>query len=223
MKLKVRLPQIEDVALMYFLLVPIIRGLIFSHLPGRYYLMDFILVLMIVYKILKTRSFGREYIDILIFYLVIFLLFFFKFFANPSMHEWISRDYGINYMFRFAGIFAYPVIRIQRNPDQMLKVLKKAGIILGLYYAYQSIEVIRYGYWSFTLFGSDMTMSSNMSWSYGVLFSICCLSIFVINDKKLIFLLPMALGLVGIMAYGSRGTMVAFTFGLLLAVLFIHE
>ena len=75
MKLKVRLPKIEDVVLMYFLLVPVIRGLIFSHLPGRYYLMDFILILMIAYKILKSGKYGREYLDILIFYIVVFRFF----------------------------------------------------------------------------------------------------------------------------------------------------
>lgn len=223
MKIRVRWPKFEEVTLLYFLLIPLLRDVVFSHIPGNYITMDIILTLLVLYGVIRNRREIWKYIDIVIFFLILSWIFFIQFFSNPIMTEWLTREYGVKYMFINAGIFGYPVMRIQKSPERMLEIMKISGIILGLYYAYQSLEVLRVGYWTYTQFGREVHKVGNMSWSYGLLFVICCLSIYIINERRIFFLAPIILCLIGILVYGSRGTMVSFSLGLFLGILLIHE
>lgn len=223
MKIVIKKPQIESFVLMFFLLLPVLRDFVFSHIPLGYYLMDVILVVMIGFCAFANQRNMSEYIDIIVLYLVIFLLFAFKFLGDSSMGVWLTREFGVRHMFIMGGIFGYGVIRIQKNVNRMLVTMRWAGIILGVYYAYKSLEVLRNGFWRYYQFGQYWQSTSNMSWSYGVLLAICLLSIFLLIDKKVIVVVPMAIGLLGIMVYGSRGTVVSLALGVLLTVLFVNE
>lgn len=223
MKIIIKKPQMESLVLTYFLLLPVFRDLIFSHIPLGYYLMDLLLIIAVSFCALLNRSRKSEYYDLILVYGLIVLLFVYKFTTDRSIIVWLTRDYGVRHIFIFGGIFGYGVIRIQRDVDQMLDTMKKCGIILGLYYFYKSIEVIRNGYWSFFQFGQYRQSGTNMSWSYGVLLSMCLVGIYILIDNRISFIALLAVGLLGIMVYGSRGTVVAFALGIFLTVLFVNE
>lgn len=223
MKIVIKKPQMESMVLMYFLLLPVFRDFIFSHIPLGNYLMDLFLIISIALCALLNSSRKSEYYDLLLVYGLIILLFAFKFITDPSITVWLTRDYGVRHIFIFGGIFGYGVVRIQRDTGQMLNTMKKSGIVLGLYYFYKSIEVIRNGYWSFFQFGQYRKSGTNMSWSYGVLLSMCLIGIFILIDKRISFIALLSIGLLGIMIYGSRGTVVAFALGLFMIVLFVNE
>lgn len=223
MKILIRKPKIESFVLMFFLLLPVLRDFVFLHIPLGYFLMDVMLIAMIGLCAISSRQKGSEYIDIIVLYSVIICLFLFKFFSDPSMTVWLTREFGVRHMLIMCGIFGYGVVRVQKDTQRMLSTMKIAGVILYLYYAYKSLEVLRNGVWTYYQFGQYWHTPNNMSWSYGVLLSICLLSIFVIIDKKIAVLVPIGLGLFGILVYGSRGTVVAFALGFLLVVLLVHE
>lgn len=213
----------DSFLLLFFLLLPVLRSVIFSQIPLGYTIMALLLAFMIFYCAFMKSHNPSDYVDIPVVYSVIFLLFFFKFFGDSSMNVWLTREFGVNYIFMIGGIFGYGVVRVQQDITRMLSTLKIAGIILGLYYAYRSLEVLRNGHWTYYQFGHYWYTTSNMSWSYGVLLAICLLSIFLIIEKKMIFAIPMAVGLLGIMVYGSRGTVIALALGVVFAILFVNE
>ena len=163
MKIVIRKPQIESFVLMFFLLLPVLRDFVFSHIPWGYYLMDVILILMIGFCAYVNQRNASEYIDIIVLYLIIFLLFVFKFLIDPSMGVWLTREFGVRHMFIMGGIFGYGVIRIQKNVNRMLATMRVVGIVLGIYYAYKSLEVLRNGFWRYFQFGQYWQTNSNMS------------------------------------------------------------
>ncbi len=176
-----------------------------------------LLGVLIIITIIDKKTIGR-YLDIIVVYSIIIVLFAVRLLSEPSVRVWISRDYGIKYMFFVGGIFAYAVIRIQNSPEQMLKSLTVVAIVLGLYYSVQVLEPLRNGYWTIERFGAVVHDKSNMSWSYGVLFVISILLANAILYKKLILYFPVGVGLIGILLYGSRGTIVCFAIGILLLI-----
>ena len=65
--------------------------------------------------------------------------------------------------------------------------------------------------------------TSNMNWSYGVLTAICFLSIYFFKDKKKWPFVFVVIGIVGILIYGSRGTLIGLIFGILLLSLLYSQ
>lgn len=63
-----------------------------------------------------------------------------------------------------------------------------------------------------------------MSWSYGVLMAICFISIYLfIKRQKKIAIVPIVIGVVGILVYGSRGSLIGLVLGAVLMVLFYNK
>lgn len=219
MSWSIRIPKINIVLLAYYFTSPIWRTLFWNHVPGGWMLNPIIIMGLLFLTILDQKKFWNEYFDIIIFYIFIAGAFFLKFFENPNMTDWINRTYGLKTMFSWGWIFAYAVIRVQTNLYRMMDCLKKVGVVLGIYYAYQSLEVFKTGYWTYEQFGIIHQTSSNMSWSYGVLTAICFLSIYYFKDSKKWPIVLVVMGTVGILIYGSRGTLIGLTLGILLLVL----
>ncbi len=211
-----RKPSLESAVLIYYFLFPILRPLIFSHLPLGDAIMNGILVICALLVIHKRPGKRSQFLDIPILYGVIFLLFAMKFWTDPSMHVWLRRDYGVRHMLMTGGIFSYLVFRIQKDPKEIYRTMKHAVFILGAYYVFQSLEVIRNGYWTVERFGETVQMSSNMSWSYGVLLVISVFSCCALLEKNVLYCLPVPFGLLGIVLYGSRGALIAYVLGALL-------
>lgn len=223
-KIVINIPQIEDILLFYFFTLPIWRDFVFSHLPGGSYFGSFLgLVALVAVTLVKQYRSLNRLIDVFLLYLVIILLFVFKFWGNPDMSEWIDRLYGLKSVITWGAPLGYIVIRLQYDFNRMMNVLKHTGLVLAIYYAWKSLEVITTGYWTIVQFDVERHSTSNMSWSYGVLMAICFLSIYLLKDKKKIVLLPMILGVIGILIYGSRGTIICLVIGIVLLVLFFHE
>lgn len=225
MQLSIKLPKLEDMLLFYFFTLPIWRDFIFSHLPGGSYYGSFaVLLFLILLAMIKYCRNLSLFTDAFVLYLIIAMLFFLKFWNNPSMSDWINRTYGLMSVITWGAPLAYLVIRLQRNFTKMLNTLKKTGIVLGIYYALKSLEVLRNGYWTYTNFGVVRHESSNMSWSYGVLMAICFISIYLfIKRQKKIAIVPIVIGVVGILVYGSRGSLIGLVLGAVLMVLFYNK
>ena len=219
MKWKFKIPRCSNILLIYYFTSPIWRTLVFDHIPGGWVLNPGIIIGLLCITILAQQSYGDKYVDIAVFYIFLAGAFAFKFFKNPSMTDWINRTYGLRTMFSWGWIFAYAVVRVQKNLYRMLDCLKKVGVVLIIYYAYQSLEVIQNGYWTYEQFGMVRQTSSNMSWSYGVLTAICFLSIYYFKDRKKWPFVLIIIGIVGILIYGSRGTLIGLTLGILLLLL----
>lgn len=222
--IKVKKPKAEDLLFYFFFTFPVWQQLFFSRLS---YTLSMVLphALMLVLYLgfaIKKKDYFYKYLDVTFVYLGIFILFFAKFFLDDSMSTWLSQQvYSVRYMLTPGmGIFAYAVVRTQENPQEMLKKLKVVGVILALFYAYQLLPVLSSGYWEYMQFGVLLQQPSNMSWGYGVLMTICFLSIFVLYDKKRLFLIPIALGALGALIYGSRGAIIVLAVGILLLMLF---
>ena len=195
------------------------RENLFTHLPGGWILCPATLWFLILLTLIKKHRCLGRYIDILLFYLVIFGLFFFKFWENPEMSVWLTRTYGVLNVVTWGGIYSYAVIRLQNNAMDILGVLKKTGILLCIYYTWRALEVIQNGYWTYTQFDVVRHTTSNMSWSYGVLMAICFVSIYLLREKIRWVIIPIFVGILGILVYGSRGTLIGFLLGILFLIL----
>ncbi|MBR6968595.1 MAG: O-antigen ligase family protein [Ruminococcus sp.] len=223
MKFSIKLPRLQDILLIYFFSLQFMRRYIFSHLPGRNVLALLCLVALIAATMLKDKNFIYKYKDIFIYFGTIVVIFGFQFIINPETRVWLTREFGIGIALIMGGIFAYPVIRLQDDFSRMIRGLKISALLLGLMYAKMVLEPIRKGYWEYTQFGKIMRNSSNMSWSYGVLFVICVCSYMIIAEKKKYMCIPVAAGLAGILLYGSRGTIISFVIGTALTILFYNN
>ncbi|MBO6140209.1 MAG: O-antigen ligase family protein [Ruminococcus sp.] len=214
---------VENIMLIFFMCFPVLRALVFSKISGGPYFMIAMLVMMIVYVFFKHDHRKHGYFDIIILYLVIFFLFLIKFVYDESVDVWLERDYGVSYALLMGGVFAYAVIRLQKNVESMIFGLKVAAFILAIYYAYMSLEPIQVGYWTYTQFGHIRHSPSHMSWSYGVLLVISIFAIYVVDENKIFMIVPIIIGFIGILLYGSRGTIMSFIIGLLVVVLFYEK
>lgn len=223
LQLKLRIPRIEEVLLFYYLTFMIWKNILFSRLPAGWILATGVLVILILTSYFKYRHEISKYWDVLALYLLITILFTVKFVGNPDMEPWIERDYGLISVVSWGGVFGYAVIRIQRGIPRIIKCLKITGVILLIYYSLQSLEVIKNDFWTYEQFGITKITTSNMSWSYGVLSAVCYISLFYFIDKKIIVFPIMALSLFGILLYGSRGTLIAFTIGVVFLILFYND
>lgn len=223
MKISIKQPTIETILLAYFFTSPIWRDLIFDKFSAAWVLNPVIILSLFGMVLIKKRKCLKQYIDIFIVYLIIFLLFFIKFFANNEMSVWMTRTYGLKHMLYWGWFLGYGVIRVQSNTDSVLDCLKKVGIVLFIYYALKSMEVLKYGYWTITQFGEVKYSKGNMSWSYGIMQSICFIAIYLVKDKRYYMIVPFIIGVIGILIYGSRGTLVALVLGTVLLVTFYHS
>lgn len=221
--LVVKIPSSEKVMLFYYFTMPIWRDHFFAFVPGGWLLCPVFLWCLIFFTLLKQPKNLTQYIDIITVYFVIFFLFLFKFWGNSDMSEWVTRTYGVLSVLTWGGIYSYAVIRLQKNIKDILNVLKKTGIFLGIYYAWRSLEVLQNGYWTYTQFDVVRQTTSNMSWSYGVLMALCFLAIYLLVEKKKWVIPPICLGIVGILVYGSRGTLIAFLIGVVFVILLYNN
>lgn len=222
--IKFKTPAAEDILFYFFFTFPVWQELIFSKLSYslRIIIPHVLMLLLYVVFALRQKEYFRNYLDVILVYLGIFILFFAKFMIDDSMSTWINQQvYSVRYMLSPGmGIFAYAVVRTQNSARNMLNKLKVVGVILALFYAYQLLPVLSSGYWEYNQFGVVIQNTSNMSWGYGVVTAVSFLSIFLLWDKKRLFLIPIMLGAVGALIYGSRGATVALAVGILLLLLF---
>lgn len=223
LKLVFKIPSVEKIMLFYYFTMPIWRDHFFSYLPVGWIICPSILWILIILSLLKHQRNIGHYIDIFIFYLVILGLFLFKFWGNKDMNVWLTRTYGVLSVVTWGGIYSYAVLRLQNSVQETLDSLKKIGIVLGIYYAWRASEVLRNGYWTYTQFDIVRHTTSNMSWSYGVLMAICFLTIYFLKDRKQWVLFPVAVGVIGILLYGSRGTLIAILLGILFLILLFNN
>ena len=211
---------LNDLLCIIFFALPLLQEIFFNHVPHGGYLLLIGLVGLIGLVIVKEPNGLVRYADILVLYGLMAVLLGTAFWLDPARRIWLTRDFGVKTALLMGGIFAYPVIRLQKTPEQLYRNLKAAVLIRGAYYAYQVLEPIRKGYWRYEQFGVIKRSASNMTWSYGVLMVVAFWSIVAIWEKKRILFIPVGIGLIGILLYGSRGSIVCYAVGAALFILF---
>lgn len=211
---------LNDLLCIIFFALPFLQGLVLPLIPRGGILMLLGLAGLTGLIIVKEPNGLVRYADIIILYALMAVLLGTAFWLDPARRIWLSRDFGVKTALLTGGIFAYPAIRFQKTPKQLFRNLKAAILIRGVYYMYQVLEPIRTGYWQYEQFGVIKRSQSHMTWSYGVLMVIAVLSIMAIQEKKRILFIPVGIGLIGILLYGSRGSIVSYAIGAALYILF---
>ncbi|MBR4200089.1 MAG: O-antigen ligase family protein [Oscillospiraceae bacterium] len=211
---------LNDLLCIIFFALPLLQDIFFNHVPHGGYLLLIGLVGLIGLVIVKEPNGLVRYADVLVLYALIAVLLGTAFWLDPARRIWLTRDFGVKTALLMGGIFAYPTIRLQKTPDQLYRNIKIAMVIRAAYYLYMVMEPIRQGYWLYEQFGVTKRSESHMSWSYGVLMVVSVLSIMAIREKKKILFVPVGIGLIGILLYGSRGSIVCYAIGAALYILF---
>lgn len=211
---------LNDLLCIFFFAFPVLQATVFHIIPHGGYLMMFSIIGLIGLVIVKEPNGLVRYADIMILYALLAILLGTAFWLDPARRVWLTRDFGVKTALLNGGIFAYPAIRLQKTPEQLFRNLKAAILIRGVYYVYMVLEPIRTGYWQYEQFGVVKRSESHMGWSYGMLMVIAVLSIMAIHEKKKIYFVPVGLGLIGILLYGSRGSIVCYAIGAALFILF---
>lgn len=211
---------LNDLLCIFFFALPVIQGTVFQIIPHGGYLMLLGIIGLTALVILKEPNGLVRYADILIVYASMALLLGTAFWLDPARRIWLTRDFGIKSAVLGGGIFVYPAVRLQKTPEQFFRNLRISVVLRGVYYAYMVLEPIRKGYWEYEQFGVIKRSPSHMTWSYGVLLVISVLSIIALREKKRILFIPVGFGLLGILLYGSRGTIVCYAIGAALFILF---
>lgn len=214
---------LNDLLCIIFFALPLLQEIFFNHVPHGGYLLLIGLVGLIGLVIVKEPNGLVRYADVLVLYGLMAVLLGTAFWLDPARRIWLTRDFGVKTALLMGGIFAYPAIRLQKTPEQLFRNLKIAVVLRGVYYAYMVLEPIRKGYWEYEQFGVIKRSPSHMTWSYGVLLVIAVLSIIALREKKRILFVPVGFGLLGILLYGSRGTIVCYAIGATLYILFAER
>lgn len=211
---------LNDLLCIIFFALPLLQVIFFNYVPHGGYLLLIGLAGLIGLVIVKEPNGLVRYADILVLYALMAVLLGTAFLLDPARRVWLTRDFGVKTALLMGGIFAYPAVRLQKTPEQFYRNLKISVVLRGVYYAYMVLEPIRKGYWQYEQFGVIKRSASHMTWSYGVLLVISVLSIMAIREKRRIYFVPVGLGLIGILLYGSRGTIVCYAIGAALYILF---
>lgn len=218
MAFKINSQWFSNVLCIFYFTIPLWRATVFHILPAGGAFLVLCLLILIACSILIEPHGLLRYVDVYVFFLVLGALLGGALFLNPSVREWLTREYGVSLVLFQGSIFVYPVLRLQKSPEILIRNMKYAAIILGLYYAYMALEPLKKGYWTYVQFGVTKQSYANMSWSYGVLLVILIFCVCAIYEKKWILLLPVPVGLLLILQYGSRGSVISF---IIAAVLYI--
>ena len=211
---------LNDLLCIFYFALPVLQGTVFQILPHGGYLMLLSIISLTALVIIKESNGLVRYADIIVLYALMAVLLGTAFWLDPARRIWLTRDFGVKSAVLGGGIFVYPAVRLQKTPEQFYRNLKISFVLRGAYYAYMVLEPIRKGYWQYEQFGVIKRSPSHMTWSYGVLLVISVLSIMAIREKRRIYFVPVGLGLIGILLYGSRGTIVCYAIGAALYILF---
>ena len=66
MKIRLKLPHSQDLLLVIFLIMPVLKGLFISKIPGGSLLLSFGIVGLIAFSMIKKKNFFMKYIDVFI-------------------------------------------------------------------------------------------------------------------------------------------------------------
>lgn len=178
----------------------------------------FICYVPIIIKVIKTRSVPVP--DFVIIMSIVIVSFGIGYIAHPEYSiVYSDKSYGFFYiLFPFtSGIFGYYVIRLETDPKKLLNYLRKASIILFIWYAIRPVETLSNGgQWI-----SGMGENSNYSMLYGyqMLFPTTILLFWGLYKHKAIYLCMGVLGAIEILVFGSRGPLLCIAIMLVLYIL----
>lgn len=106
-------------------------------------------------------------------------------------------------------MYAYLFVRLVKEPERMIRMLKLAAGLLLLYYTYKFLRAQIQGYWITTTTNSgavEATYDLNFGYDHLLVFAVFFTSTF--REKKWWYMLLCALSLVEILMGGSRGPLI---------------
>lgn len=148
-------------------------------------------------------------IDFILLYLSILMFFFITVTLHPDyLYYYTREEYGVwDYvLIPYKGLYSYLFIRLLNSPEKVKRNLKISGWIMYIYFVYLLYIAKRRGFW-YGVAGSNNRVEMNYSVSFGyeVLFFELIFLYAALTDRKLRDIIASAVGLIMILAGGSRG------------------
>ena len=206
--------QISNFALITYFCMPFIRflfskvGLSFISYPASFVITYFPLVLLIAVQP-SSRKKLIEFL-VLVIYLVAFLGITIA--IHPDYAYWYTREtYGIlPYIFRpDNGIYAFLLIRLVDDAEQILKDLYISGWIMYVFFFRQLMNALARGYWTIEAYnGADVQSSYSLDFGYNVMFFALVFLYLALRYKRLRDVFACAVGIAMCLIGGSRGSIV---------------
>lgn len=179
----------------------------------------FFVVCLILYATIYK---GKKLYSSIICYSIIALLFIVTIVIHPEYEEWyFDRVYGIQVQFFRAvgGIWAFLVVSLEKDREEMLRHLRLAAWILFIYLSFKFAAAQVRGYW----IGYDneyrqIKDTYNLGFGYEMLFPVLFFGAEGFLNRKKLNYIPFAIGTFEILFGGSRGAIVWIPFAFLLMI-----
>lgn len=170
---------------------------------------DIIFFSCVCYFVLTRAT--KKGIPIIACYFVIALLFLATLIVHPEYEPWFFEEsYGIQKQFfrAIGGIWAFAVISMVSDREDLKRYLKFACWILFLYLVLRFLAAEVRGGWNVTSADYEKIISEyDMAFGYDVAFTIAYFTAEAYLNKKKWYYIPAALGLVMTVLDGSRGAL----------------
>ncbi len=169
-----------------------------------------ILLAYLPLAVVILRNPGRFPIDALFVYLFLIAYLGITLLLHPEYEYFYQREtYGVwDYVLRpDNGIYAYLFLRLQRDPDRLLKALRVCAYIMLMYSLYRLIAALNRGYWVISVNpdGSEYRMSYNLSFGYDTLLYALITLYAALKEKRAVDWIFFVGAVIMIFLGGSRG------------------
>ena len=162
-----------------------------------------------LYALIRSR---KNLAPALICLIAIALIFGITYLIHPEYKGWFfEKTYGIQVQFLrgMGGIWAFWIICMAPDRDDLMRYLRVAVWILFIYCTYRFIDAQQRGYWyDYNAHYELIKSQYNLGFGYDVMF---CSLFFVCEafiGKKLLYYIPYVFGAIMILLSGSRGALI---------------
>lgn len=162
--------------------------------------------------------------DFLMFFLIIVLIFAISYMFHPEYHDWyFEGSYRLTRrIFRpDRYLYAYLFVRTINKPENVLKSLKFASLILLFYYSYRLLHAMSVGYWITNSTGTDIQASYDLNYGYGHLLVFSTFLVTAYREKKKRYYLLALISAMEVFLGGSRGPIIFMV--VLFVILFVYK
>jgi len=182
-----------------------------------------------LYAILLRRFVFRRS---LVVFIVVFLLFLGTLVVHPEYQEWFTREtYGVEF-FLYAPergvLWMFLMVEACGSFDRVWRNIKTSSILLIPYYSFTAYRAqAEGGWWGFDANGDLIQRSYDLDFGYGMglIILVAVIALLQKDSKKpwtkLLWLIVAIMGLIGLIAFGSRGAFLCLVVGIVMAAVLV--
>lgn len=220
MIIKINKQQFRNIITLILYCYPIFFSFL-KHLLGNsadraifssFFILLFLYFMMFMEKIIFAEKWNSHKNDIIICGLFVVLTFLLTYLFHPEYSNVLfDNKYGFfTLIFNFySGTFGYFIIRYNDNPDELIKIIKIGCVIWFLAYSWAPLQVISYGSWRNVQYNGRVSISNyNLGFGYNMLRSALPALYFGLVEKNKAFLAIAFIGIVEVLLFGSRGSLI---------------